>query len=75
MHSLRQNEEPIEDVWALESKVKRKNRAPKPDHIIEGNMPVPESGSSYNPSQEERSKLVESALKTIQKEETTRVTC
>jgi len=69
---MKQNAEPIEDVWASESNVKRKNKAPKPDHIIEGNMPVPESGSSYNPSQEERSKLVESALKTIQQEETTR---
>jgi hypothetical protein len=61
---------PIEDPWASELTVKRKNKAPKADHIIEGNMPVPESGSSYNPSQEERGKLVEKALKKIEHEET-----
>lgn len=68
----KQEENPIEDPWASASLKKRKNNAPKPDHIIEGNMPVPENGSSYNPSQEARSQLVDSALKKIQKEETSR---
>jgi len=68
----KQKEAPIEDIWASEETVKRKNRAPKPDHILEGNMPVPDSGSSYNPSEEQRSSLVKKALEKIQSEEVAR---